>query len=101
MTAFSRALFAVLLAFPVVQAKTYTLAAFGDSGEASALQARVLASALKAGPYDALMLMGDNIYPRGEMEKLEEVFTRPFAPLLKTKPKVWTVLGNHDIITRV
>jgi len=98
MTVFPRALFAVLLALPVAQAKTYTLAAFGDSGEASALQARVVASALKAGPYDALLLMGDNIYPRGEMDKLEQVFTRPFAPLLKAGPKVWMVLGNHDIM---
>lgn len=88
------------LTLPVIQAqaKTYTLAAFGDSGEVSSLQARVIASAVKAGPYDALLLMGDNIYPRGEMEKLESVFNRPFAPLLKSKPQVWMVLGNHDIM---
>lgn len=48
-------------------------------------------------PYDLVILAGDNIYNNGEMEKIGEVFERPYAPLLKQGVKFQACLGNHDI----
>lgn len=48
-------------------------------------------------PYDLVILAGDNVYNNGEMEKIGEVFERPYAPLLKQGVKFQACLGNHDI----
>ncbi len=50
-------------------------------------------------PYDLVILAGDNIYTNGEMEKIGDVFERPYAPLLKQGVKFQACLGNHDIRT--
>ncbi|MDF5715976.1 MAG: metallophosphoesterase [Rhizonema sp. NSF051] len=47
--------------------------------------------------YDLVILAGDNIYTNGEMEKIGEVFERPYAPLLSQNVKFQACLGNHDI----
>lgn len=49
--------------------------------------------------YDLIVLAGDNIYNNGEIEKIEEVFERPYAALLKQNVKFQACLGNHDIRT--
>jgi 3',5'-cyclic AMP phosphodiesterase CpdA len=48
-------------------------------------------------PYDLVVLAGDNIYTNGEIEKIGEVFERPYAKLLKQNVKFQACLGNHDI----
>jgi 3',5'-cyclic AMP phosphodiesterase CpdA len=50
-------------------------------------------------PYDLVVLAGDNIYTNGEIEKINAVFERPYAPLLKAGVKFHACLGNHDIRT--
>jgi 3',5'-cyclic AMP phosphodiesterase CpdA len=50
-------------------------------------------------PYDLVVLAGDNIYTDGEIEKINAVFERPYAPLLQQGVKFQAVLGNHDIRT--
>jgi 3',5'-cyclic AMP phosphodiesterase CpdA len=50
-------------------------------------------------PYDLIVLAGDNIYTNGEIEKISEVFERPYASLLKQNVKFQACLGNHDIRT--
>ncbi len=50
-------------------------------------------------PYDLVVLAGDNIYNNGEIEKINEVFERPYADLLKAGVKFQACLGNHDIRT--
>jgi 3',5'-cyclic AMP phosphodiesterase CpdA len=50
-------------------------------------------------PYNLVLLAGDNIYVDGEIEKINAVFERPYAPLLKQGVKFQAVLGNHDIRT--
>ncbi|NWF57844.1 MAG: metallophosphoesterase [Fischerella sp.] len=50
-------------------------------------------------PYELVILAGDNIYTNGEIEKINAVFERPYAPLLKQGVKFQAVLGNHDIRT--
>ncbi|MCP6760596.1 MAG: metallophosphoesterase [Fischerella sp. CENA71] len=49
--------------------------------------------------YDLVILAGDNIYTNGEIEKINAVFERPYAPLLKKGVKFQAALGNHDIRT--
>ncbi|BAZ41221.1 metallophosphoesterase [Calothrix sp. NIES-4101] len=50
-------------------------------------------------PYNLVVLAGDNIYNNGEIEKINAVFERPYAALLKKKVKFYACLGNHDIRT--
>ncbi len=50
-------------------------------------------------PFDLAILAGDNIYNRGEIEKIEAVFERPYQPLLSQGVKFHACLGNHDIAT--
>lgn len=54
----------------------------------------------RANPYRLAVLAGDNIYNNGEIEKVQAVFERPYAPLLKSGVKFRAVLGNHDIRTK-
>jgi 3',5'-cyclic AMP phosphodiesterase CpdA len=49
--------------------------------------------------YPLVLLAGDNIYNNGEFEKIEQVFERPYAPLLSQGVKFYAVLGNHDVRT--
>ncbi|MFB2772906.1 metallophosphoesterase [Pelatocladus sp. BLCC-F211] len=49
--------------------------------------------------YNLVILAGDNIYTNGEIEKINAVFERPYAPLLKKGVKFQAALGNHDIRT--
>ncbi|MEH2311666.1 MAG: metallophosphoesterase [Nostoc sp.] len=53
----------------------------------------------KQNPYDLVVLAGDNIYNNGEIEKIGEVFERPYKVLLKQDVKFQACLGNHDIRT--
>jgi Calcineurin-like phosphoesterase len=48
-------------------------------------------------PYKLALLAGDNIYTNGEMEKINAVFERPYADLLKQGVEFCAALGNHDI----
>lgn len=50
-------------------------------------------------PYSLVLLAGDNIYNKGEIEKIEAVFERPYQPLLARGVKFYACLGNHDIRT--
>jgi hypothetical protein len=49
--------------------------------------------------FDLAILAGDNIYTNGEIEKIAEVFERPYQPLLQQGVKFHACLGNHDIRT--
>lgn len=53
----------------------------------------------RANPFRLAVLAGDNIYNNGEIEKIQAVFERPYAPLLQSGVKFRAVLGNHDIRT--
>jgi hypothetical protein len=61
--------------------------------------AQAMTSYHSKNPYDLIVLAGDNIYNNGEIEKIAEVFERPYAPLLKQNVKFQACLGNHDIRT--
>ncbi|BAZ09733.1 metallophosphoesterase [Calothrix sp. NIES-4071] len=69
----------------------------GDSGQYAV--AKAMTNYHSQNPYDLVVLAGDNIYTNGEIEKINAVFERPYAELLKKGVKFQAALGNHDIRT--
>lgn len=48
-------------------------------------------------PYDALLLLGDLVYPAGDPTQLQQVVFDPFADVLADGTELLAVLGNHDV----
>lgn len=74
------------------------LAAVGDVGTGDREEhetAQAMAS-LPGAPYDALVLLGDNVYPSGDPRRLDATVFGPFADVLDTADLV-AALGNHDV----
>ena len=71
---------------------------FGDPGSRADATAAAMAAASEWRRYDALVLLGDHVYPRGDPERLEETLFEPFAPLLDAGTELWPILGNHDVM---
>lgn len=97
---------------PVTQAKQmpvipkdsllYRFVSVADTGTGDAGQyavAKAMTNYHSKNPYDLVVLAGDNIYNNGEIEKINAVFERPYADLLKQGVKFQACLGNHDIRT--
>jgi calcineurin-like phosphoesterase family protein len=73
---------------------------FGDAGTGDDAQnnlATVMAAHHRERPFDTVLLLGDNIYPDGNLAEVAAKFERPYAELLKRGVKFQAVLGNHDI----
>ncbi len=47
--------------------------------------------------YDALVLLGDNVYPNGDPDEIESAVFEPFAGVLDGDTQLLPVLGNHDV----
>ncbi len=76
------------------------LAVAGDvgTGDVEAYRtAEVMDSLDEQFDFAALLLLGDNIYPEGEIDQLQEKVIDPFAPVLDGRTKLLPVLGNHDV----
>lgn len=77
--------------------------AMGDWGAGSPMQfdvAKQLADTLKSRPYKVVLLLGDNIYPDGNIRKFADAyFNKPYKPLLDAGVKFYAALGNHDVLT--
>lgn len=76
------------------------IAVAGDvgTGEAEAYRtAEVMDSLDQQYEFAALLLLGDNIYPEGEIDQLQEKLLDPFAPVLDGDTRLLPVLGNHDV----
>ena len=52
---------------------------------------------LRNGPIDGLILLGDNVYPDGDPELLEQTVFIPFGSLLYSGTELLAILGNHDV----
>ncbi|MCY7368125.1 MAG: metallophosphoesterase [Chamaesiphon sp.] len=50
-------------------------------------------------PFNTVLMVGDNIYNKGEMSKIEEAFEIPYRKLLSQGVKFYAALGNHDVRT--
>jgi hypothetical protein len=79
----------------------YRFVAFGDMGTGESEQftlARRMTAFHDARPYDAVLMLGDNIYPDGDPAGLPDKFEKPYGDLLRRGVKFHAVLGNHDVI---
>jgi 3',5'-cyclic AMP phosphodiesterase CpdA len=76
------------------------LAALGDVGtgdESAWATAGLVAAAATDDPFDALLLLGDNVYPDGDPARISATVFDPFAPVLEQGTSLIAVLGNHDV----
>jgi 3',5'-cyclic AMP phosphodiesterase CpdA len=76
------------------------LAVAGDVGHPSPELDRTVAVMLEEHgrrPFDALVLLGDNVYPEGDPAQVGEAVLEPFSPLLARGVGLSAVLGNHDV----
>ena len=75
------------------------LAVVGDVG-AGRGDAHPTAAAMSAvagnRPFDALVLLGDNVYPDGDPDGLDGTVFGPFHAVLRDGARLLPVLGNHD-----
>jgi 3',5'-cyclic AMP phosphodiesterase CpdA len=76
------------------------LAIAGDVGHPSAeleLTVAAMVDEHTRRPFDALVLLGDNIYPDGDPARVREAVLDPLAPILTRGVVLAAVLGNHDV----
>jgi hypothetical protein len=77
------------------------IAVAGDIGHAGPSLDATGAAVARLGapvPYDALLLLGDHAYPRGDPKQLDRTVFRPFAGVLDSGTPLLAVLGNHDVL---
>lgn len=75
------------------------IALAGDVGTGDGAErrtARAVEDRARAGAWDALVLLGDNVYDDGDPDQVDRVVLRPFAPVLRDAPLL-AALGNHDV----
>jgi hypothetical protein len=74
------------------------LVAFGDFGGGAGQYAVASAMSKWAASHrvDALVTVGDNVYPTGEPSLYASELDAPYRSLRATRP-MWATLGNHDV----
>lgn len=79
-------------------------AVIGDAGTGDDAQRAVAQQMVKQRqktPFDFVLMLGDNIYEKGEKQKIGSHFEEPYRELLDDGVKFYASLGNHDIIKGV
>lgn len=71
----------------------------GDGGGREHETAAAIEAQSQIDRYDILMLLGDNVYPAGDPERIQATVFEPFAPLLDAGTDMFAVLGNHDVMS--
>jgi predicted phosphodiesterase len=87
---------------PPIQPASIRWLAIADSGSGDSRQRAVadqMAKVHQSRPVDLVLMAGDNIYPDGNLDRVEATFLRPYRALLDAKVPFHAVLGNHDIRT--
>ncbi len=98
-----------LLALPLIVAAQnensvkplVTFAVIGDTGtgdEAQLSVARQMVKQREKIPFEFVLMLGDNIYEKGEERFIKPRFEEPYKDLLAAGVKFYAALGNHDII---
>jgi len=85
---------------PPIGPSRLRLLAVADTGSADTRQQAVadqMAAVHRLRPVDLVVLGGDNIYPDGNLARVEASFERPYRQLLAAGVPFHAVLGNHDI----
>jgi hypothetical protein len=84
---------------PVAQKPTRFIA-FGDFGQGTPFQAKLgeqMVKTYEQTPYELALLLGDNIYPDGDVNKLAKShFEDPYAGLIDRKVRFVAAIGDHD-----
>src|SRR5262245_59190298 len=78
-----------------------SFAVMGDTGtgdEAQMSVARQMAKQRAKTPFEFAIMLGDNIYEKGEEKYIKPRFEEPYRDLLAAGVKFYAALGNHDII---
>jgi 3',5'-cyclic AMP phosphodiesterase CpdA len=86
-------------ALPEADPPPLHLALAGDVGEpGSGLEgtAAAMSAVAASHPFDVLVLLGDNVYPNGDPDKLPDTVFGPFAPILDGGAELLAIVGNHD-----
>jgi len=77
------------------------IAAVGDTGSGKRAQyaiGKALTTQWRRTPFSHLILLGDNIYPVGDINRFRvSRFERPYRSLLKLPVEIVASLGNHDV----
>lgn len=76
-------------------------AVMGDTGSGDKAQQAVAQQMVKQRqktPFEFVIMLGDNIYEKGEEKKIGTHFEQPYKELLDAGVKFYASLGNHDII---
>ena len=82
---------------PAITARLAVAGDVGTSDGEAAATAAVMDAFEQSRPYDALLLLGDNVYPDGDAALIGERVLDPFAAVLDGPTALVPVLGNHDV----
>ena len=77
------------------------IAVAGDVGKRGRHASAIAAAVARAGterPFDILLLLGDNVYPKGDPALLSATVFGPFRPVLDAGAELLAILGNHDVM---
>lgn len=78
----------------------YRFIAFGDYGQGTPFQyqlAEIMGSVRKRFPYHTALLLGDNIYPDGDIRRLGKThFEAPYQTLIQNHVRFLAIIGDHD-----
>lgn len=73
----------------------------GTGGHAERATAAAMDDLEAGGEFDALLLLGDNVYPNGSPELAKANVLDPFSAVLDGPTELVAALGNHDVLTGV
>jgi hypothetical protein len=85
--------------FPSDDPPAWRLAVAGDIGDSGGRLDSTAAAMdrLEDGrEFDDLLLLGDNVYPDGDPDRLPQTVYAPFGPVLDGGTDLLAILGNHD-----
>ena len=75
-------------------------AVIGDAGTGGKRQKAVIGRMLAdhdEHPFETVLMLGDNVYNDGRLEKFDSAIGKPFSPLLQRGVRLYGILGNHDV----
>jgi predicted phosphodiesterase len=81
---------------PVITFAVIGDAGTGDEGQLSV--ARQMVKQREKTPFEFVLMLGDNIYEKGEERLVKPRFEDPYKDLLQAGVKFYAALGNHDIV---
>ncbi len=69
----------------------------GDSGSRIRATGAAVGRLADGDPWDVLLLLGDQVYPSGNPDRLDDTVFGPFRSVLDGGAELLAILGNHDV----